>query len=199
MGNRGKLQLAAYAAGALLLAFAALHVLEGGGPGGEGPRVALDGPGAGQPGAGAPTPKRPRLYIHVVGAVREGGLYRLPDGARVATAIERAGGASSRADLSGVNLAAPLADGQQVVVPRRGEVARGAAASGTGGDAQAPVSLSQATPEQLEQLDGIGPALAARIVEYRDEHGGFRSLGQLRDVEGIGEKRFKALRESVQP
>ncbi len=153
--------------------------------------------------------KEPELYVHVAGAVRTPGLLRLPAGTRVATALERAGGPTRRADLTLVNLAAPLQDGQQVVVPVKGAAA-GAAAGGaapTAGDAAPPagaapgakVHLSTATPEQLDAIDGIGPTLAERIVEYRDAHGGFRSLDALAEVEGIGEKRLATLRDALQP
>jgi competence protein ComEA len=153
------------------------------------------------------------LYVHVAGAVRQPGLLHLRDGARVAEAVEQAGGPLPRADLAGVNLAAKLEDGQQVIVPVRGALpgapAGGVGASGTLPGAAAPaspgspgvpkLSLTTVTVEQLDQLDGIGPTLAQRIVEYRTEHGGFRSVGELREVEGIGEKRFEALREALQP
>jgi competence protein ComEA len=121
-----------------------------------------------------------------------------------------------RADLSAVNLAATVEDGQQIRVPRIGErpavgasagtsasgsSASGASAAGGGGGSAgaAKLSLASATVEQLDQLDGIGPTLAKRIVQFREEKGGFRSVEQLRDVEGIGEKRFAALREAVGP
>jgi competence protein ComEA len=138
------------------------------------------------------------IYVHVAGAVRQPGLLRLRAGTRVATAIERAGGAGPRADLSGVNLAAKLEDGQQVVVPVRGAAvgASGAAGAAAGG---AKPSLGSATIEQLDQIDGIGPTLAQRIVEYRTQHGGFGSIGELREVEGIGAKRFETLHEALQP
>jgi competence protein ComEA len=146
------------------------------------------------------------LYVHVAGAVRRPGLLRLPSGTRVATALERAGGPTPRADLTLVNLAAPLQDGQQIVVPVRGSAgsptAGGGALAGTGGGAAPPgakVHLSTATAEQLDEIDGIGPTLAERIVEYRDAHGGFRSIDELAEVEGIGEKRLATLRDAVQP
>jgi competence protein ComEA len=146
------------------------------------------------------------IYVHVAGAVRRPGLLRLPEGARVAAAVDRAGGPLRQADLAGVNLAAKLEDGQQVVVPRRGATpgAAGSPAAAPGaappGSAGAPkLSLGAVTVEQLDELDGIGPTLAQRIVEYRTEHGGFRSVGELREVEGIGEKRFASLREALQP
>lgn len=150
------------------------------------------------------------IYVHVAGAVRQPGLLRLPEGSRVAEAVDRAGGPSRRAELAGVNLAAKLEDGQQVIVPVRGAAGAataGATAPGTAVPGSAPpgsagvpkLSLGAATVEQLDQLDGIGPTLAQRIVEYRTSHGGFGSLGELREVEGIGEKRFASLQEALQP
>jgi competence protein ComEA len=148
---------------------------------------------------------RAGLYVHVAGAVRRPGLVRVPAGARVAEAVLRAGGPGRKADLSGVNLAAQVEDGQQVVVPVAGAVpgevggtAPGGAA-GTPGSAAVRPSLASATVEQLDEIDGIGPTLAERIVEYRTENGGFGSLDELQDVEGIGEKRLETLREALQP
>ena len=146
---------------------------------------------------------RDGLYVHVAGAVRRPGLYRVPASSRVAVAIDRAGGAARGADLTAVNLAQRLEDGQQVIVPKAG-------AAGAGGTAAAPgpagatgaggkLSLGTANTEQLDSLDGIGPTLAKRIVEYRQAHGGFRSLDQLRQVGGIGEKRFETLRDGLRP
>lgn len=144
-----------------------------------------------------------RLYVHVAGAVRRPGLYRLPAGARVATAIELAGGPKPKADLTTVNLAAKVEDGQQVIVPAAGAAPLAAAASPgaapPGAVAGPPISLATATQAQLEELDGIGPALAQAILEYRDANGGFRSIEQLQEVDGIGEKRFAALRQAVAP
>jgi len=154
-------------------------------------------------GGATPTPSRSAMaYVHVAGRVRRPGLYRLPSGARLAAAIERAGGPARRADLAKVNLAARIEDGQQIVVPRVGAAgpeAAGADGSGAAAGAGAKVSLASATVEQLDGVDGIGPTLAKRIIDYRDSHGGFRSVGQLREVEGIGAKRFEALREAVGP
>jgi len=133
--------------------------------------------------------------VHVAGAVRRPGLMKLPPGSRVAVALDRAGGPTRRADLAAVNLAARLQDGQQIVVPD------GRATAGAGATAQpgGKVHLSTATVEQLDGVDGIGPTLAQRIIEYRDSHGGFRSLAELAQVEGIGEKRLATLREALQP
>lgn len=109
---------------------------------------------------------------------------------RVATALERAGGPTNRADLTAINLAAKVQDGQQIVVPVKGATTQ---ASGS------PVNLSTATAEQLDEIDGIGPTLAERIVEYRDAHGGFGSIDELGQVDGIGEQRLATLRDALQP
>jgi competence protein ComEA len=138
----------------------------------------------------------PRLVVHVVGAVRRAGLFRLREGARVADALARAGGPTRKADLSAVNLAAPLADGQQVVVPRRGPT--GAATVGAPA-AGSKVSLGIATVEQLDELPGIGPVTAQKIVDWRAAHGPFRSVEDLDDVPGIGPARVEQLRDLVTP
>ncbi len=146
-----------------------------------------------------------RLYVHVAGAVRRPGLYRLREGARVAAALDRAGGPTRKAELTGTNLAARVEDGQQVLVAVRGATPGVGAASATtgapasGGATTGPISLGTATQAQLEELDGIGPTLAARIIEYRDANGGFRSVEELGEVSGIGEVRLEALRQAVQP
>ena len=144
------------------------------------------------------------VFVHVAGAVRRPGLVRVPAGARVAAAVVRAGGPSRKADLTGVNLAARVEDGQQVVVPAAGVAAAGAAASASGSSGAATLpgvkpSIGTATIEQLDEIDGIGPTLAERIVEYRTKNGGFSSLDELQDVDGIGEKRLETLREALQP
>jgi competence protein ComEA len=144
------------------------------------------------------------VYVHVAGAVRRPGLVRVHAGSRVAAAVARAGGPSPRAELSGVNLAAQLEDGQQVVVPVAGAVPGATlttGAPGVAGVAQAgpKPSLGTVTVEQLDEIDGIGPTLAERIVEHRAENGGLRSVNELQDVDGIGQKRFETLREALQP
>ena len=138
-----------------------------------------------------------RVYVHVAGAVRRPGLYVLTGGARVAAAISRAGGPTRRADLTGTNLAARVQDGQQIVVAVRGRPVAAATPGGATAAGTGPISLASATQAQLEELDGIGPALASRIIEYRDAHGGFRSVEELGEVDGIGEKRLAALRMQV--
>ena len=136
------------------------------------------------------------LFVHVAGAVRAPGVYRLRTGARVADAVRRAGGARRRADLSAVNLAAEVQDGRQVLVPVR---APGGAAAAAGGGAApgVPLDLNTATVAQLDELDGIGPAIAQQIVDYREANGGFGSVEELDRVPGIGETRLAALREKV--
>ena len=140
-----------------------------------------------------------RVVVDVVGAVRRPGLYRLAQGSRIADAVARAGGATAKADLAQVNLAAPLADGEQVVVPRRGAgpaTGAGGAASGT---PAGPVQLSTATLEQLDTLPGVGPATAQKILDYREKHGAFSSVDELDAVPGIGPKRLDQLRDLVVP
>jgi competence protein ComEA len=141
----------------------------------------------------------PRLIVHVVGAVRRPGLYRLANGARIADALRRAGGATRRADLSLVNLAAPVSDGTQVVVPRRVP----AAAAGGEGPATAaaggPVHLNTATVDQLDELPGVGPVTAQKIVDWREQHGAFSSVDDLDAIPGIGPARLEQLRELVAP
>jgi competence protein ComEA len=166
--------------------------------------------GAGAAREGAPTPSAtgelnaepaPRLVVHVVGAVRRPGLYRLAHGSRIADALHRAGGATKRADLSLVNLAAPLSDGTQVVVPRRAPpvTAGSPQAGGDTAPASGPVHLNTATLEQLDELPGVGPVTAQKIIDYRDQHGAFSSVDDLDAIPGIGPARLEQLRELVAP
>jgi competence protein ComEA len=143
----------------------------------------------------APTARR--LVVDVAGAVQRPGLYRFAQGARVADAIARAGGLTRRAERTAVNLAAPLADGEQVLVAARGSPASGAAGApaGTAG----PVSLNTATAEQLDTLPGVGPVTAQKIVDYRQEHGPFTSVDGLDAIPGIGPARLADLRPLVVP
>jgi competence protein ComEA len=131
------------------------------------------------------------ITVHVAGAVRVPGLVEVPGGSRVADAIVAAGGVMPGADLQGVNLAAPLADGQQLVVPLEVDGSPGAAA------ADGRIRINVAGAAELEGLPGVGPVLAQRIVDYRDQHGPFTVVEDLLDVPGIGEAKLEALRESV--
>ena len=146
-----------------------------------------------------PAPAR-RLVVHVVGAVHRPGLYRLRDGSRVADAIERAGGAGRKAALELVNLAAPVADGQQVVVPARGATvaASGSGATAAGAAGGQRVHLNSATLEQLDELPGIGPVTAQKILDYRAKKGAFSSVDELDAVPGIGPARLEELKPLVQ-
>jgi competence protein ComEA len=158
----------------------------------------------------AQAPARRSLVVHVVGAVRRPGLYRLREGSRVADAVARAGGATGTAELAALNLAAPLVDGVQVLVPSRVPSASRAGAAGgeslAGADAGvgtaglgAKPSLSSATAEQLDELPGVGPVTAQKILDYRAEHGPFRSVDDLDAVPGIGPTRIEQLRDLVTP
>ncbi len=149
------------------------------------------------PPVAAPAP----LVVHVVGAVRRPGLYRLTQGARVADAVSRAG-PTRKADLALVNLAAPLADGEQVVVPRRSGVGSGGGPASEAGGSPAirgPVHLNTATLEQLDALPGVGPVTAQKILDYRQEHGAFSSVDELDAIPGIGPARLDELRDLVAP
>ncbi|MEO5633588.1 ComEA family DNA-binding protein [Gaiella sp.] len=139
----------------------------------------------------------PKLVVYVVGAVRRAGLVRLPEGARVADAVEQAGGPTRRADLALVNLAAPVADGQQVIVPAR--VVAGSSAGTGAAPSSGTVSLASATLEQLDELPGIGPVTAQKILDWRQSHGAFRSVEDLDAIPGIGPARVEQLRGLVTP
>jgi competence protein ComEA len=146
------------------------------------------------------------VVVHVVGAVVAPGVQRLPVGARVVDAVEAAGGSTPDADLGRINLAAALADGQQVYVLRMGEAAPplpvsggpggadgGAGAAGAGGL----IDVNTASAAQLDELPGVGPTTAEAIVAHRDEHGPFLAVDDLLDVRGIGEAKLEQLRDLV--
>ncbi len=140
------------------------------------------------------------LLVHVVGAVRKPGLYRLREGSRIADAIRQAGGTKPKAALELVNLASPIADGQQVLVPARGDPgATTAAASGVAGSAGVggKIHLNSATLEQLDTLPGVGPVTAQKILAYRTEHGAFQAVEELDAVPGIGPARLEELKTLV--
>jgi competence protein ComEA len=146
------------------------------------------------------TGSAPGVVVHVAGAVVRPGVYRLGGSPRVADAVDAAGGPAPDADLDAVNLAAPVADGERVYLPRRGEPmppsgveTAGAVTAATAG----PLDLNAATAEQLDALPGVGPSTAAAILAYRQEHGRFRSVDELLEVRGIGEAKLADLRSKV--
>jgi competence protein ComEA len=190
-GRRPVLMLAVAAAAVVLAVAAVLAAGQSSGSTAEAPAVRV------VPTTPAPTP----VLVHVSGAVRHPGLVALPAGSRVIDALAAAGGPTGAADQSGVNLAARVSDGQQVVLPARGPTPSRAAGPGAAPSAATPavVSLGSATAEQLETLPRIGPAMAARIIAYRDAHGGFSSVDELGQVGGIGPKTLAGLRDLVVP
>jgi competence protein ComEA len=152
-------------------------------------------------GAPAKAPAAKLLVIDVAGAVRRPGLYRLRRGSRIDDAIAAAGGPTAKAQLDAVNLAAPVADGEQVAVPGRGAGGVAAAASppAAGSSPSAPLDLNTATAEQLDGLPGIGPVTAQKILDYRQAHGPFHSVAELEGVPGIGAGRLAQLKGLVIP
>ena len=196
-------QLVVYAAAAVAIALIGARYLHDGGgqpgpskeasrPRGEGVRVQAAGDAL--------------VVVHVAGEVHRPGVYRLRASDRVQDAVDLAGGATRRANLDGLNLAAKLEDGRQIVVPRKGASAGGVAATAGGapseggaggGTSGGPVNLNTATAEQLDTLDGVGPTTAQKIIDYREQHGGFGSVNELDRIPGIGEKRMAALRDQV--
>jgi competence protein ComEA len=132
---------------------------------------------------------------HAAGAVTTPGVYKLPPGARVTDLLDAAGGPTADADLDQLNLAAPVADGERIYVPRRGEAAPPTAGAppGTGG----PVDLNRATAEELDTLPGVGPATAKAIIDHRTKNGRFRTVDDLLEVHGIGESKLADLRDKV--
>jgi competence protein ComEA len=179
----------------LLLAGGAALILAGRVlPGSSAPPPQLAPTLAVDPGAAAGAPAPGPVVVDVVGAVKRPGVYRLPAGSRARDAVRRAGGPRKRADLEAVNLAVLLADGEQVRVPLLAAATPASAPAATGAAPPATVHINSASADDLDALDGIGPALAARIVAYRVAHGGFSSVDELDQVSGIGPKRLAALR-----
>ncbi|HST15787.1 MAG TPA: ComEA family DNA-binding protein [Gaiellaceae bacterium] len=185
------------AAGLLVLALVAL-ALRHARPGPHSAALAV-APIRVAPAASARSRAAPGVVVDVEGAVRRPGLVHLSPGSRVADAVARAGGTTRLADRSGVNLAAPVSDGQQVVVPRRGAVGSAPPAAGSAAATSGPVSLSSASAEQLDALPGVGPVTAQKIVDYRTQHGAFHSVDELDAIPGIGPARLADLRGLVVP
>ena len=193
MLDRDPRRMAAWAAAALVLALLSAWYLAR-------PRPSAD---AAPPPAAASIDVRDEgggnVTVDVAGAVKKPGVYRLASSERVEDALKRAGGATRRADLSQINRAAKLEDGRQILVPLRASksTAPAAAAATASAAPDQPVNLNTATLEQLDTLDGVGPATAQKILDYRTEHGGFGAVDELDQIPGIGEKRLAALRERV--
>lgn len=183
--------------------------------GGEGPGVAID-PGTmvgSDANSGSGPQQQGELAVHVVGAVSKPGVYRLAAGARVEEAVKMAG-PLPEADLNRLNLAAPLIDGQQVIVPKAGESlasngispgapgnagsAAGPSPAGAGASpASGKVNINTASAQELDKLPGIGPTLAQRIVDYRSQHGPFRSPEDIKNVSGIGDSRYDQIKDLI--
>jgi len=218
MPEISRAQIATYAVLALVVAVLGVRFMQrqqpaAGVPAGGGGAASAASGSSGSAGTAAVRVSRPPAQasvVHVAGAVRRPGVYRLRAGARVQEAVRRAGGARRGANVNGINLAAKVVDGQQVVVPSRTPSGSGAPAAaggpseGSGGAGAAaapgpPISLNNATAEQLDTLDGVGPATAQKIIAWRTQHGGFRSVADLGQVPGIGPKKLAALRDRVQP
>ena len=193
----GRAQIAVYAAiGIVLLLLGVRAVRDGAaadpaGRGGGGFALANE-----PVGSGAAPASDGDVVVHVAGAVAEPGVYRLPAGSRVTDALERAGGATGKAAPDTINLAARLADGQQVVVPERSPATAATAADPA---AEGPISLGSADAADLETIEGIGPVTAADILAYRDEHGGVSSIEELDEIPGIGPTTIEALSGRLQP
>lgn len=151
----------------------------------------------------SPAPSSPApavLFVHVAGAVRRPGVYDFAAGSRVVDALRAAGGPAAGADTDAINLARPLADGERIYVPRRGETPPPDSAPGGGagpGTARGKVNINTASGSELESLPGVGPVLAQRILAYREQHGPFRTVRDLMKVEGIGPKKFASLEPYV--
>jgi competence protein ComEA len=158
--------------------------------------IAESGPGAAQP-AVSPTSSPAMLIVDVAGAVRTPGVYEFAEGERVVDAIERAGGPRPKADLSLLNLAAPLVDGTQILVPKIGPAVTGVPGETAPGSSSGLINVNTASATELEALSGIGEVLAATIVEYRTQNGPFASVDDLLDVSGIGPATLEEIRDQV--
>jgi competence protein ComEA len=198
MAELSRAQIAVY--GAIAVAVLLIGVRAIGGGSRETAAFGSSGAGGGSPSSFGLSAEGGRdVVVDVAGAVRDPGVYRLPAGARVVDAVDRAGGRDGGAELEAINLAARLADGQQIVVPQRSPTTAGGAGVGAATATDGPISLGTATVEQLDTIEGIGPVTAEDIVQYRDEHGGLSSIEQLDEISGIGPATMEALRDRLQP
>ncbi len=180
----------------LLLGVKALRGVEAPSSDPGGATLATEPTGSGAGGVAGNGGGAPDLVVHVAGEVAEPGVFRLPVGSRVADALERAGGPTRKGLPGGVNLAARLVDGQQVVVPSRAPAGGGGA---TVAGEEGPISLGSADAGDLEEIEGIGPVTAEKIIEFRDQRGGIGSIEELDEISGIGPATIESLSGSLQP
>ncbi len=197
MPELSRVQVAVYGAIAVALLLVGARAIRGEGAADSSFAAGAPSAGASTGGAFTISGQGGDLIIDVTGAVARPGVYRMPAGSRVNDAVQRAGGPTAKAEVEAVNLAARLADGQQVVVPERGP-GGGIAVAGAAAE-EGPISLGTATVEQLDTIDGIGPVTAEDIIEFRDRHGGLSSVDQLDQVSGIGPATMESLRARLQP
>ena len=204
-------QIYAYVAlAAVVIAVGVRYVVvpkSAGSPGGDGLVLAP----VSSPSSGSASPSTvPDVLVYVCGAVRSPGVVRLPGGARVADALELAGGATAKAELAAVNLAARVTDGQQIVVPERGAAAAPADAGAASAGASAVagtvagaavagglVNINTASLAELDALQGVGPSTAQKIIDYRTANGGFKTIDEIKDVPGIGDAKFAAMKDFI--
>jgi competence protein ComEA len=209
MGSLSRSQLLVYGAVAVVLLLVGARWIRSGDGEGEAAGAvtyadSADGGGSGG-GLAVNAEGGTDVVVDVAGAVSQPGVYRLPAGARVTDAVQRAGGASARAQIEAINLAARLTDGQQIIIPARakspvGVAAGSSVADGTASaDPELPINMGTASVEDLDTIEGIGPVTAQKILEFRDQHGGISSIDQLDQIDGIGPATMDSLRSRLQP
>jgi competence protein ComEA len=203
MGSLSRSQLLVYGAVAVTLLLVGARWIRSAdqpGSGGGGGVSLSSAPGSSAGSFGVDAQGGEDVVVYVAGAVSEPDVYRLPAGSRVDDAVQRAGGPTARAEVEGLNLAARLTDGQQIIMPARTNGPGGVAVgSSTAGTSEGPISLGTATVEELDTIEGIGPVTAQKIIEFRDQHGGTSSVDQLDQIDGIGPATMDALRARLQP